>query len=133
MDTSYDKINASTNTNTYDVIEVEETDMQENKPVKTYGIAAMIFGILTIITNFISMPFYSYFPFLGLGFAIADKAKNKKMTGVGKGGLICTIAGYAFTAFNAIFSMISVFLFLFVYFLIIACVLVIVFVVGGAS
>ncbi len=74
---------------------VETTETVEKQPNKCFGISALVFGILSLVTFVFPLPLGSYFPLVGVIFGIADKAKNGKMTSQGKAGFICSIVAYA--------------------------------------
>ena len=83
----------------------------KKKEEKTFGLASLVFGVLAIISNFVTLPMSAYFPFIGVFFAIADKVKNKRLTHFGFSGLVCSIVAYAI---NVVCSIIA-FLFLIAY------------------
>ena len=83
----------------------------KKKEEKTFGLASLVFGVLAIISNFVTLPMSAYFPFIGVFFAIADKVKNKRLTHFGFSGLVCSIVAYAITVVCSILA----FLFLIAY------------------
>ena len=77
----------------------ESNENQEN----CLGIASLVFGILSILSQFVSVfPLSPYFPFIGVFLALGDKLKNKKMTSNAKIGLILSIVSYAATVLSTI-------------------------------
>ncbi|MBQ8546547.1 MAG: hypothetical protein IJ437_06375 [Clostridia bacterium] len=89
---------------------VVEAIQDGDKPEKVFGVTSLIFGILSLAAFLIPLPLSSYFPLIGVIFAVIDKAKNKKMTGVGKGGLICSIVAYAITVITLTVTLITIIL-----------------------
>ena len=65
------------------------------KPNRSFGVAAMVFGILSLVTFIFPLPMGTYFPLIGVIFAIFDRNKNGKMTKEGKSGFICSIIAYS--------------------------------------
>ncbi len=84
----------------------------------TLGLVSLVFGVFAIISNFITFPLSAYFPFVGIGFAIADKMRNKKLTYFGFSGLICSIVGYAITVLSTLLA-IALFVFIYIFYVII--------------
>lgn len=76
----------------------------KKKEEKTFGLASLVFGVLAIISNFVTLPMSAYFPFIGVFFAIADKVKNKRLTHFGFSGLVCSIVAYAITVVCSILA-----------------------------
>ena len=96
---------------TYDVVvdEVKEVpEVKKEQPEKVFGVTALVFGILSLASFIIPLPLSAYFPLIGVIFAVIDKAKNKKMTGVGKGGLICSIIAYAITVISILTTLLLI-------------------------
>ena len=92
-------------------IPFEDYEPAENKKTKrkadtTLGFASLVFGILAIIGNFVTLPMSAYFPFVGIFCAIGDKIKNKKLSSFGFSGLVCSIVAYALSVVATIISLI---------------------------
>lgn len=96
-------------------VKAKATDDQEN----CLGITSLVFGILAIASQFISVfPLSAYFPFVGLFLALGDKLKNKKMTTNAKIGLILSIVSYAASVLSTIIAMLLVIFYCIIYCLI---------------
>ena len=93
----------------YEEVEVA-TEETEKQPEKVFGVTSLIFGILSLAAFIIPLPLSSYFPLIGVIFAVIDKSKNKKMTGVGKGGLICSIIAYSITVITLTVALLTIIL-----------------------
>jgi uncharacterized membrane protein len=86
----------------YEPANVKRTKKKEEK---TFGLVSLVFGVLAIISNFVTLPMSAYFPFIGVFFAIADRVKNKKLTHFGFSGLVCSIVAYAITVFCSVLAL----------------------------
>ncbi len=95
---------------TYDVVveDVKEEVTKKEQPEKVFGVTSLVFGILSLASFIIPLPLSAYFPLIGVIFAVIDKSKNKKMTGVGKGGLICSILAYAITVITILTTLLLI-------------------------
>lgn len=96
---------------TYDVIvdeAKEETVAKKEQPEKVFGVTSLVFGILSLVSFIIPLPLSAYFPLIGVIFSVIDKAKNKKMTGVGKGGLVCSIIAYTITVITILTTLLLI-------------------------
>ena len=76
---------------------VLEENKTEEKPNNSYGVASMIFGILSLASFVVTLPLGSVFPLIGIIFAVMDRAKYGKMTKEAKTGFICSIIAYSLT------------------------------------
>jgi hypothetical protein len=86
----------------YEPANVKRTKKKEEK---TFGLVSLVFGVLAIISNFVTLPMSAYFPFIGVFFAIADRVKNKKLTHFGFSGLVCSIVAYAITVVCSVLAL----------------------------
>lgn len=86
----------------YEPANVKRTKKKEEK---TFGLVSLVFGVLAIISNFVTLPMSAYFPFIGVFFAIADRVKNKKLTHFGFSGLVCSIVAYAITVVCSVIAL----------------------------
>ena len=86
----------------YEPANVKRTKKKEEK---TFGLVSLVFGVLAIISNFVTLPMSAYFPFVGVFFAIADRVKNKKLTHFGFSGLVCSIVAYAITVVCSVLAL----------------------------
>ena len=106
------------NTNELLVTNEPKAKVQEEQE-NCLGIASLIFGILAIASQFISIfPLSAYYPFIGVFLALGDKLKNKKMTSNAKIGLILSIVSYAATVLSAILVTLFAILYFVLYFVI---------------
>lgn len=105
---------ADSNTVKENPIAIEETKTEE-KPNNSYGVASMVFGILSLASFVVTLPLGSVFPLIGIIFAVMDRAKYGKMTKEAKTGFICSIIAYSLTVlmiFALIILIVIIFTFL---------------------
>lgn len=110
MNENYEVYEEAKEATVEEAVAVVDAEQAEDKPEKVFGITSLVFGILSLAAFIIPLPLASYFPIIGVIFAVIDKSKNKKMTGVGKGGLICSIIAYAITVITLIVTLLAIIL-----------------------
>lgn len=90
-------------------IEIEK--VKENKPTKAFGVISMVLGLLSLLENFISLPFLPLsflYPYVSIFLSYLDGKKNNGRTTFGKIGLISSIISIILSIFGLVVSVIMV-------------------------